>query len=238
MKKTLKYKIVGNDADSVHIKITEQSHVCNEFGNKGFDSFEHNGFRLGSAFEPQVFSNEFVVVRGQTRNSDYKLIKIPYVSLEGFNKAVKAYNEFDFEDNLEFPIYFVSKNGNLYWEKTVYVKFTDKLTETYVNFNGKVSTNQHLNDNVFNRYLTGENNTRIATREEAESRVRVVVKPVDNLSTRIFKSTFSDTKIMFNKDFPRGFYIDNYNFGYRGEQVNIDSIDDIIKNPAFVEVVL
>lgn len=97
MKKVLKVEVTEENGKKF-IQVVEQSHRRYRFGNRCSDTFKHKKFRLVSVFEPETRLNTYFV-RGLSENYDNH--KEPVISdswLEKCLAAVKAYNEFEFEE--------------------------------------------------------------------------------------------------------------------------------------------
>ncbi len=104
IKRELKVKIVGEDRRYTYIQIIKQTHRGEEFTPNG-NSFISKivGIQLESAFEPEYdrFSKR-LFVRGEEKNYDENIIRIPKKYWDLVQKAIAEYNSYDeFSKSLE-----------------------------------------------------------------------------------------------------------------------------------------
>lgn len=105
MKKVLKYEVVSEDTDEIIIKITEQSHRSEEFGNSEYTFCIPNcNCSILSDSDPE-FTSGLLYVKGHFKPNDDKLIKIPRKHFDEVNRTIKAYNEYEFQSiNIPYPL--------------------------------------------------------------------------------------------------------------------------------------
>lgn len=105
MKKILRYSVVGASLFGVQVKIIDQSHFCEEFGEKKIqhdrEFVASDGFTLKSHSFPTystTFYGMYVIGNDKSAILSLPRIEIPFKDMLAFMNAVKEYNEFEFSD--------------------------------------------------------------------------------------------------------------------------------------------
>ena len=107
MKKVLEFNVMGmnHDTDSIIVKITKQSHRCEEFGGISLDKM---GSFVSDNLQVALLSNNYpehrkhygkiFYVQGNDNSKDDRTFEISLSIFPDFVTAVKEYNNFDFEE--------------------------------------------------------------------------------------------------------------------------------------------
>lgn len=242
MKKTLKWKIVEADFDSVSIQITEQSHIDKHFGNvsNGHVFCAKNGIKLNSYGYPDYKNCWGLYVFGTDSKFNNNIVKIPRNKFELVVEALKEYVNFDFPDEYKFPIYFVyDGKGTSKWGDVAYVMFTDKYTEYIVDINGKSDRHYYKDyDGAFLGYYNHHAcNSMEVSKEQAEALVRTPQakrvpserQVIVDADARYFYNNRTFSLVLFSKRYPNGVYLNTTDLGlqsYRGLEETIKKTTD------------
>lgn len=194
MKKILKLEIVGGDSDNVFVKIAEQSHTRNDFGNNADGTMFMWGERkevgsslgstTGSHYEAQpkfirwTSGWWYLQCLPDTRVGGDTKIKIPVKYIGEVMSAVQAYNDFEYKPTYKFPIYFAPiEDEQSGWVGVAYVVFQDEKSYDVFSKSGKVA-NMHnlLDDAEFRMYITNTNGIKCKEVSGAVAKRRVEKK--------------------------------------------------------------
>lgn len=100
MFKKLHIRITSVREKVVRIKITEQSHRCDDFSYTGDTFNESNPIRICSMANP-AFANDMLYVKGSLERRDSHVVMIPCTQFNDVLGAVLSYNEAFNKNKLE-----------------------------------------------------------------------------------------------------------------------------------------
>ena len=94
MKKHIKWEVLTNDEGKKYIRILEQSHIQDEFGDDGKNYFRaSNGVELSSFNYPEYVTEYTLYLRGDDTSRNLSLISIPPIHLSFIIAALEEYNQ-------------------------------------------------------------------------------------------------------------------------------------------------
>ena len=94
MLKRLRIKITAVKSQTVLLKIVEQSHRNEQFGEDGHNAWSKSANDVTLASYSYPDEGDPFYVRGDDRNSDAKTIHVPKGSFKGVLHAILGYNQF------------------------------------------------------------------------------------------------------------------------------------------------
>lgn len=95
MKRKLEYEVIKIQENYILVRITKQTHRCEELTKTGNVFRASNKHRLTSASSPQGDSANNTFVRGSSKRYDKELIWIYNKYYPKFKQAVEEYNKGD-----------------------------------------------------------------------------------------------------------------------------------------------